>query len=97
MLLGAWQELERLRGWRYALSLFLEALDVAAPLAQAAVSRAGAAISWLLVGLIGRSLGLVYRGVRQSLGGRPDKPEGRPGAAGRRQGPGPVRQPRPAL
>lgn len=70
------QELENLQGWRYFLSLLLEALDVASPLVSAMLSRAGAALSWLLVTLIGRSLGLVYRGVRQSLGG-----------SGRRKGP----------
>eukprot|EP00884_Botryococcus_braunii_P000022 jgi/Botrbrau1/1001/Bobra.114_1s0039.1 len=62
-------ELESLQGWRYLLSLILEALDVATPLVSAMLARAGAALSWLLVTFIGRSLGLVYRGVRQSLGG----------------------------
>ena len=65
------QELAALRGWRYAASLALEALDVAGPLLARLLARASAAASWLLVRLIGRSLGLVYRGVRQSLTPRP--------------------------
>ncbi len=74
------QELEALRGGRYAASLALEALDVAAPLLAGLLARAGAAASWLLVRLIGRALGLVYRGVRQSLAPRPPRPP-RPEAA----------------
>ena len=59
--------MERLKGLRYAHSLALEAMDVAAPLLQRLLLRLGDAVSWLLVRLIGRSLGLIYRGVRESL------------------------------
>ena len=70
---GAAQELEALRGWRSGVSFMLELGDVAAPLLRSLFARVSAAISWLLVTLIGRSLGLVFRGVRESLGrgGRP--------------------------
>lgn len=61
------QEVEQLKGLRYAHSLALEAMDVAAPLLQRLLARLGDAVSWLLVRLIGRSLGLIYRGVRESL------------------------------
>ena len=44
------------------MSLVLEALDFVAPLLQRLIGRAGNALSWLLVRLIGRSLGLIYRG-----------------------------------
>lgn len=64
------QEVERLKGLRYAHSLGLEAMDVAAPLLQRLLGRLGDAVSWLLVRLIGRSLGLIYRGVRESLSPR---------------------------
>ena len=62
-----WQELEALQGWKYAVSLLLEAADVALPIFKSCMARVSAAISWLLVKLIGRALGLVYRGVKQSL------------------------------
>lgn len=39
------------------------------------MARVSAAISWLLVKLIGRALGLVYRGVKQSL--KPQRPKQR--------------------
>lgn len=68
------QELEKLQGLKYLYSLLLEALDVATPVLSAMLTRAGNAVSWLLVTLIGRSLGLVYRGVKQSLSGSPRKP-----------------------
>ena len=42
-------------------------LDVATPLVRAAFLRASAFASWLLIALIGRGLGLIYRGIRQSL------------------------------
>jgi hypothetical protein len=48
-------------------SLLLEAVDIVGPLLQRAGRRLGDALSFLLVRLIGRSLGLVARGVRQSV------------------------------
>lgn len=54
-------------GWKYAVSFLLEAADVVLPIFRSCMARVSAAISWLLVKLIGRALGLVYRGVKQSL------------------------------
>ena len=48
-------------------SLLLEAADVVGPLLRRAGRRLGDALSFLLVQLIGRALGLVARGVRQSV------------------------------
>lgn len=53
------------------MSLLLEALDFAAPIIMQFCRKASQAVSWLLVALVGRSLGLVFRGIRQSLGLRP--------------------------
>lgn len=61
------QELESLKGWKYLVSLLLEAGDIALPIFRNCMARVSAAISWLLVKLIGRALGLIYRGVKQSL------------------------------
>ena len=52
------------------MSLLLEALDFAAPILQKLGGKASEAVSWLLSALIGRSLGLIFRGIRQSLGMR---------------------------
>ncbi len=61
------QELDALRGPAAAMCLLLEVNDVGAPLLRNLARRLGAAISWLLTILIGRSLGLIMRGVRQSF------------------------------
>ena len=61
------QELESLKGWKYIVSLLLEAGDIVLPIFGNCMGRISAAISWLLVKLIGRALGLIYRGVKQSL------------------------------
>eukprot|EP00891_Asterochloris_glomerata_P009416 jgi/Astpho2/9416/gw1.00145.197.1_t len=37
------------------------------PLVQNVCTRLGDALSWLLVRLIGRALGLVFKGIKQSL------------------------------
>ncbi len=60
-------ELDALTGWRRTVSLLLEAADVLGPLLQRAGRQLGDVLSFLLVRLIGRSLGLVARGVRQSV------------------------------
>ncbi|XP_057437032.1 uncharacterized protein LOC130729332 [Lotus japonicus] len=61
------KELRALTGWRYYFSLFLELSDITMPLIRAVVDKASEAISFFLVSLIGRSLGLIYTGIRQSL------------------------------
>ena len=71
------QELDDLKGWRRAVSILLEFGDIATPLLRSLASRLGAAVSWLLVTLIGRSLGLVFRGVRESFGGRSGRQRGK--------------------
>jgi len=64
------KELRALTGWRYYFSLFLELSDIAMPFISAAVSKVGAAVSYFWVSMIGRSLGLIFSGIRQSLGWR---------------------------
>lgn len=64
------QELKDLTGMRGAISLSLELLDFVAPIVQKIWSKAARAASWLLVFLIGRSLGLVFKGIKQSMGFR---------------------------
>lgn len=55
---------------RYYISLFLELSDIAMPFVRAAVSKVSAAVSYFWVSMIGRSLGLIFSGIRQSLGWR---------------------------
>ncbi|KAF6153925.1 hypothetical protein GIB67_023702 [Kingdonia uniflora] len=63
-------ELRALSGWRYYFSLFLEFSDITMPFARSVVEKISSAISFFLVYLIGRSLGLIYTGIRQALGWR---------------------------
>lgn len=62
------KELRALIGWRYYFSLFLELSDIAMPFMRAAISKVSAAVSYFWVSMIGRSLGLIFSGIRQSLG-----------------------------
>ncbi|KNA15805.1 hypothetical protein SOVF_094860 isoform A [Spinacia oleracea] len=62
------RELRALKGWKYYFSLILELSDIAVPMVKVVVSQVRNAISFFLVSLIGRSVGLVYTGIRQSLG-----------------------------
>ncbi|KAF9612277.1 hypothetical protein IFM89_038847 [Coptis chinensis] len=64
------RELRALNGWRYYFSLFLEFSDITMPLVRVIFSKICSAISFFLVCLVGRSLGLIYSGIRQSLGWR---------------------------
>ncbi|KAE8676267.1 hypothetical protein F3Y22_tig00111621pilonHSYRG00410 [Hibiscus syriacus] len=61
------KELKALTGWRYYFSLFLEFSDISLPMVRAVIDKVSNAISFFLVCLIGRSLGLIYTGIRQSL------------------------------
>ncbi|KAJ9176561.1 hypothetical protein P3X46_011863 [Hevea brasiliensis] len=61
------KELRALTGWRYYFSLYLELSDISTPLIRAVIDKVSNAISFFLVTLIGRSLGLIYTGIRQSL------------------------------
>ncbi|KAK8925984.1 hypothetical protein KSP39_PZI018651 [Platanthera zijinensis] len=62
------KELQALTGWRYYFSLFLEFSDVASPLVKNLFDKARNAVSFFLMCMIGRSLGLIFSGIRQSLG-----------------------------
>ncbi|CAD6244392.1 unnamed protein product [Miscanthus lutarioriparius] len=62
------KELRALIGWRYYFSLFLELSDISMPFIGAAISKVSAAVSYFWVSMIGRSLGLIFSGIRQSLG-----------------------------
>ncbi|XP_062219155.1 uncharacterized protein LOC133918993 [Phragmites australis] len=64
------KELRALTGWRYYFSLFLELSDIAMPFVRAAVGKVSTAVSYFWVSMIGRSLGLIFSGVRQALGWR---------------------------
>ncbi|KAJ9543485.1 hypothetical protein OSB04_023192 [Centaurea solstitialis] len=61
------KELRALTGWRYYCSLFLESADILMPFIRTLFAKISEAISFFLVCLIGRSLGLIYTGIRQSL------------------------------
>ncbi|XP_058198198.1 uncharacterized protein LOC131313735 isoform X1 [Rhododendron vialii] len=61
------KELRALTGWRYYYSLFLELADITMPVIRTVFKKVSDAISFFLVCLIGRSLGLIYTGIRQSL------------------------------
>ncbi|KAL6899115.1 hypothetical protein ACP4OV_005773 [Aristida adscensionis] len=64
------KELRTLTGWRYYFSLFLELSDIAMPFVRTAVSKVSAAVSYFWMSMIGRSLGLIFSGIRQSVGWR---------------------------
>lgn len=55
---------------RYYFSLFLELSDIAMPFLRAVVTKVSAAVSYFWVSMIGRTLGLIFSGIRQSLGWR---------------------------
>ncbi|KAK3032145.1 hypothetical protein RJ639_034970 [Escallonia herrerae] len=63
------RELRALTGWsrRYYYSLFLELTDITMPLIRTVFAKVSDAVSFFLVYLIGRSLGLICTGIRQSL------------------------------
>ncbi|KAJ7530574.1 hypothetical protein O6H91_14G008700 [Diphasiastrum complanatum] len=56
-----------LQSRRYYYSLYLEFFDIAGPVLKIVLSKLGEGVSFLLVCLIGRSLGLIYEGIRQSI------------------------------
>ncbi|ESQ32408.1 hypothetical protein EUTSA_v10004024mg [Eutrema salsugineum] len=61
------KELKALSGWRYYFSLFLELSDIGMPIIRVVLDKVSSIISFFLVTLIGRSVGLIFTGVRQSL------------------------------
>lgn len=52
---------------RYYFSVFLELADITMPIVKTVVAKVSDAISFFLVSLIGRSLGLIYSGIKNSL------------------------------
>ncbi|CAA7058873.1 unnamed protein product [Microthlaspi erraticum] len=61
------KELKALSGWRYYFSLFLELADIGMPIIRVVLEKVSSIISFFLVTLIGRSVGLIFTGIRQSL------------------------------
>ncbi|CAH2044712.1 unnamed protein product [Thlaspi arvense] len=61
------KELKALSGWRYYFSLFLELADIGMPIIRVVLDKVSSIISFFLVTLIGRSVGLIFTGIRQSL------------------------------
>ena len=61
------QELTGLKGWRLGVSFFLEALDALEPFLKSLLHRIGDILSFILVTFIGRSLGLILKGVQSSI------------------------------
>lgn len=71
------QEMSMLTGWRLSVSIVLEALDAVTPLLSAFFNRLGDLVSFLLVSLVGRALGLIFKGVKSSLTGETSRRKGR--------------------
>lgn len=64
------QELEQLSGLQWALTVAIETRDAVAPRFRQAISLVGSGIVYLLTDILGRSIGLVGRGVLRGLGNR---------------------------
>ena len=75
------EEFRSLTGVQAWVGLWLETWDVAGPVVHRVVAYLTRAVSFLLVSLIGQSLGLVYRGVLQSLRGADRQKPPRPAKA----------------
>jgi Protein of unknown function (DUF3685) len=63
-------ELNALEGWQARLSTAMELGDVVAPIVVRLLQRLSRLLSWLLVSMVGGGLGLIYKGIRQSMSGR---------------------------
>ncbi|HEY9796563.1 MAG TPA: DUF3685 domain-containing protein [Leptolyngbyaceae cyanobacterium] len=62
------QELEQLRGIRLAVTLAYETRDAIAPRLRAAIRWAGSGVVYILTQVLGKSIGLIVRGVIQGIG-----------------------------
>jgi hypothetical protein len=62
-------ELNALEGWQARLSTAMELGDVVAPIIVRLLQRLSRLLSWLLVAMVGGGLGLIYKGIRQSMSG----------------------------
>lgn len=74
-------QLSALKGVRYAVSLLLEAVDATAPTLRLLWNRATEALAWLLTYVIGKGIGMVWKGLK--IGLTVDK-RGKGGGTGRR-------------
>lgn len=63
------RELEQLTGIQLSVTLALETRDAIAPRLRAAVSFVGSGVIYLLTEVVGRSLGLIGRGILKGIGG----------------------------
>jgi DNA-binding NarL/FixJ family response regulator len=63
------QELDQLQGIRLAVTLAYEARDAISPRLRSTVAWAGRGVVYVLTQVLGRSIGLVVRGVIQGIGG----------------------------
>lgn len=66
-------ELNALQGWKARLSTAMELGDVVAPIFVRILQRLSSLLSWLLVSMVGGGLGLIYKGIRQSMSGNSSK------------------------
>ena len=61
-------ELNQLRGIRWAVTIALETRDALAPRLRAVVAFVGSGVVYLLTQVIGRGIGLIFRGIIQGIG-----------------------------
>lgn len=61
-------ELQRLGGWRWLVTIILETRDTAGPQFQSIFSWLGSGIVYVLTQVIGRGIGLIGRGIIQGVG-----------------------------
>ena len=61
-------ELRQLGWWQQQVALLLEARDALAPQLQAVIKRVGDLMVILLTQVVGRSIGLIGRGIAQGMG-----------------------------
>lgn len=61
------EDLEKLQGWSLNFSYILEALDALEPIFKTFIEKLGDLISLLLVKFIGQSLGLILKGIQNSI------------------------------
>lgn len=61
------RDVQQLSGLRQAVSIAIEAIDVSWPILRGIGLRLRSVASWLLVAIVGHSLGLVGRGIQESL------------------------------
>ena len=73
------RELEDLTGLQRLVTLSLETRDAVAPRLRSVVSLVGSGLVYLLTQVVGRSIGLIGRGILQSVNAKPKQKQERPG------------------